>query len=332
MAEKQIFPYGDAGPETREDLSRDLGFGRVLSQEESLRLLNRDGSFNVRRRQARFWERVTSYQGVLTLPWPTFIAVLVTGYMLLNVVFAFAYIACGPGALAGDIQMHGRFWQAFFFSVYTFATIGYGNVTPVGFAANAVVTIESITGLLSFALATGIVFSRFARPRADITFSRSAVIAPYRDITAFEFRVINASDSELIDLEARIVLSRFEGRDGRPERKYYNLELERQSVAFFPLSWTVVHPIDEDSPLYGWDRERAIAARSEFLVLLTGVDETFAQAVHARSSYSAEEVEWGAHFVSLFREGKGIQIEMDRFHRVEPADLPARQDTSLHHS
>ncbi len=225
--------------------------------------------------------------------------------------------------------MHGRFWQAFFFSVYTFATIGYGNVTPVGWAANAIVTIESISGLLSFALATGVVFSRFSRPIADIVFSRQAVIAPYRDITAFEFRVINGRENEIIDLEARIVMSRFESRDGKPLRKYHNLALERDSVAFFPLSWTVVHPIDEDSPLYGWDRERSIAARTEFLILLTGVDETFAQTVHARSSYSAEEIVWGARFVNLFSEGKEIRIDMDRFHRIEPAELP-RHGTVAH--
>jgi inward rectifier potassium channel len=328
MAEKDIFPYSDAGPTSREELSRDLGFGRVLSQEESLRLLNRDGSFNVERRPHGFWQHVTSYHGMLSMPWSGFFALLIGGYLLLNVIFACLYLLCGAGELQGGVGMHGRFWEAFFFSVYTFATIGYGNVIPVGWAANAVVTVESITGLLSFALATGLVFSRFSRPVAAIVFSNNAVIAPYRDLTAFEFRVINGRENEIIDLEARIVMSRFEGRDGHPLRKYYNLELERDSVAFFPLSWTVVHPIDEDSPLYGWDRERAIAARTEFLVLLTGVDETFSQTVHARSSYAAEEIVWGARFVNLFSEGKGIHIDMERFHQIEPADLPRKGMTA----
>ena len=319
-----MLPHTDAGPERQEDISRDLGFGRVLSEEESLRLLNRDGTFNVQRRPHGFWVHITSYHGMLTMPWPGFFALVISMYLLLNVFFALLYLLCGPGALQGDAGMHGRFWQAFFFSVYTFATIGYGNVAPVGWAANVVVTMESISGLLSFALATGIVFSRFSRPVAEIIFSDNAVIAPYRDITAFEFRVINGRENEIIDLQARVVMSRFEGRGGQALRKYYPLELERDSVAFFPLAWTVVHPIDEDSPLYGWDRERTLAARTEFLVLLSGIDETFAQTVHARSSYSAEEIVWGARFVSLFSEGKGIHIEMDRFHQVEPAELPKR--------
>ena len=306
--------------------SRDLGFGAVVSQQRRLRLLNQDGSFNVRRVEPGLWQRLASYHGLLTMPWPRFFAVIFAGYLAINSVFAGAYLLCGPGALTGDDRTV-PFLRAFFFSVHTFATIGYGNVAPMGLAANLVVTVEAMVGLLSLALATGLVFARFSRPHARLLYSRCAVLAPYRGITAFEFRVVNASNSELIELTARVVLSRFEEEEGGGrQRRYYPLPLERESVAFFPLSWTVVHPIDETSPLYGWDREQLVAAEAEFLVLITGVDESFAQVVHSRTSYTAEEVVGNARFRSMFRSGDGaLGVDIEKLHEIEPVEpAPAR--------
>ncbi len=299
---------------------RDLGFGRVLSSQAALRLLNRDGSFNVYRRKAGLFRRIFTYHGLLTMPWSSFFAIVIGTYLVLNAVFAFAYVLCGPGALQGK-SVQSPFWDAFFFSVHTFATIGYGDVVPVGFPANLLVTAESVVGLLSFALATGLLFARFARPTAQIIYSRQAIIAPYRGITAFEFRVINARDNQIINLEARVILTRFEESGGLRQRRYYLLPLERQNVAFFPLAWTVVHPIDQSSPLYGWNRQTLLQSHAEFLILLTGVDETFAQSVHSRSSYSAEEVVWGARFASLFQDGEAVPtLDMTKFHQVEPVE------------
>src|SRR5205809_1308019 len=303
--------------------TRDLGFGSVLSQEQQLRLLNRDGTFNVYRKRKSTLRSLFTYHGLLSMPAPVFIAIVAAIYLILNMVFAVGYLLCGPNALQGASVQH-RFWQAFFFSVHTFATIGYGNVTPVGMAANLVVTLESIVGLLCFALSTGLVYARFARPTAHIIYSEKAIIAPYRGITAFEFRIINGRRNQLINLEAVVILTRFENKKGIPERQYYNLPLERPNVVFFPLAWTIVHPINELSPLFGWNQEMLLQSHAEFLILLAGTDEVFAQVVHSRSSYAAAEILWGYKFAKLFQDGDGIAtIDMKKFHALERAALPA---------
>jgi len=304
--------------------NRDLGFGSVLSQEQKLRLLNRDGTFNVYRKRRSPLRSLFTYHGLLSMPAWAFFALVVAFYLMLNVVFAGAYLLCGPGALQG-ISAPQNFWQAFFFSVHTFATIGYGNVVPVGMPANLV--LESIIGLLCFALATGLVYARFARPTAHIIYSEKAIIAPYRGITAFEFRIINGRQNQLINLESTVMLTRFEEKKGILQRQYYRLQLERPGVTFFPLAWTIVHPIDESSPLFGWNQQALLQSRAEFLILLAGTDEVFAQVVHSRSSYAAEEVLWGFRFAKLFQDGDGVPaIDMKKFHAIEPVPLPGLSD------
>jgi inward rectifier potassium channel len=303
----------------RDSVNRDLGFGRVLSQQEVARLLNRDGTFNVSRYQTPAWRRALTYHGMLTMSWARFFGILAGAYGLVNLAFGAGYWLCGPEALTG-LTVGSRFWRDFFFSVETFSTIGYGNISPDGYAANILVTVEAIVGLLSVALATGLIFARFARPTARILYSQNAIIAPYQGITAFEFRVVNGRHSELTDLSATIVLSRFEESGGVRQRRYYPLPLERNRVAFFPLAWTVVHPIDAASPLYGYTEQMLRQSRAEFLILLSGTDETFAQIVHSRSSYTADEVLWGMRFANLFQEGEPVPtINLQRFHSVEVA-------------
>lgn len=300
--------------------TQDLGFGSVLSKQQQLRLLNRDGSFNVQRFPPTFWERISSYHSLVTMSWRRFFALIGVAYFLINVPFAIAFWACGPTGLSGESSLQG-FGRYFFFSIDTFSTIGYGNITPHGLAANFLVSLEAIFGLLSVGLVAGLVYARFARPTANIAYSRTAVIAPYRGISAFMFRLVNRRQNELIEVNARVILSRFEDRDGRRQRVYHNLELERPFVAFFPLSWTVVHPIDEQSPLWGWTEEQTLAAESEFLVLLTATDDVFAQIVHSRFSYSAAEVLWNARFVSMFSDREGvIGFDSKKLHLVEKLD------------
>ncbi len=305
------------------DENRDLGFGSVVASESRQRLLNPDGSFNVQRTGLSFWSSFSLYHSLLTMPWWQFLSALTVIYLLTNALFAFAFLACGPAALAGSGTgpAGGGFLQAFFFSVQTFSTIGYGNISPVGRAANAVVTLESLVGLLGVALATGIIFSRFSRPTAKIIFSARAVVAPYRDISAFMLRVTNARKSQIIDLAATVLLARFEEVNGRRMRRFYPLPLERNKVVFFPLSWTLVHPIDDDSPLHGLSHEDLLAADAEFLVLFTGFDETFSQSVHARSSYQAVDLRWGAKFSDMYNrsvDGQLLTVDVRRLHLTEP--------------
>ncbi len=297
---------------------QDLGFGAVLSRQGRLRLLNRDGTFNVKRSHVRPWQRVASFHSLISMSWGRFAFVIMLAYLGVNLFFAGLYLLCGPGALVGDAPLNSNFARAFFFSVETLFTIGYGNIIPIGLAANLLVTLEAITGLLNVGLIAGIAYARFARPVAKMIFSEHAVVAPYRGITAWEFRIMNSRQNELIEVNARVILTRFEQVDGKRQRAYHNLQLERASVAFFPLSWTVVHPIDDTSPLFGWDRDALLAAEAEFLILLTATDETFAQVVHSRSSYAAHEILWNAKFASMFAErATELHFDPDRLHAVE---------------
>ena len=318
-----------ADPQTpQSDINLDLGFGAVVARESRTRLLNRDGSFNVRREGLSVWQELSPYHYVLTISWPKFIALSGLVYILSNTLFALAYMACGPTALTGF--QHGflsRFWIAFFFSVETIATIGYGNIVPVTLAANLLMTFESLVGILAFALIAGIVFARFARPTAQIVFSEKAVIAPYRDIKGFMFRIVNQRRTQIVDLQARVLLARRKKGSTSGEREFIPLKLERQDVAFFPLSWTIVHPIDKDSPLRDYhDAEDLHGCESEFLVLLNGFDETFSQTVHTRSSYRGDEIVWGARFRNMFNPPApdgSISIDIRRIHEVERVPLPA---------
>jgi len=303
---------------------RDLGFGSVISRDSKQRLLNRDGSFNVVREGLGMLETIAPYQNLLTISWLWLIALITALYLAINVVFAVLFLACGPGALAGPgaQMLGGRFSQAFFFSIQTFATIGYGQIGPNGFAANILVTVEALIGLMYQALATGLLFARFARPTAAIMFSKNAIVAPYAGIQSLQFRIANRRrHNEIIQLEAQVLYTAFEtDREGRLVRRYRLLPLERNSVTFFPLSWTIVHPIDEASPLAGRTREDMERDQAEILVLLTGVDETYEQTVHARTSYRADEIIWNARFKSVFRgasTSEVLSIDVSRLHDIE---------------
>jgi inward rectifier potassium channel len=307
-----------------DDPNRDLGFGSVVAGESRQRLLNKDGTFNVVREGLGPLASLSVYHDLLTITWPRFLGLIAAFYLVVNALFAAGYEACGPGAISGAtaVSPGGRFLEAFFFSVHTFATIGYGTMSPRSLAANFLVILESLVGLLGFALATGILFARFSRPTASILFSRHALIAPYRGITAFEFRIANARSNQIIELQAKLLLSWF--RPGAVSRDFVNLRLEREKVVFFPLSWTIVHPIDEASPLWGVTAEQLTATEAEFLILLTGIDETFSQQVHTRSSYKADEVIWGARFTNLFNPPTPsgvLSIDIGRLDNIEPAAL-----------
>jgi inward rectifier potassium channel len=305
-----------------EDPNSDLGFGRVLSQQRDLRLLNRDGSFNVQRR-GRGLNAFLSYSNLVTTTWSRFFGFVTIVYGTLNTLFALAFLACGPNGIVNtiDTRIRSQFLRDFFFSIHTSATIGYGNTVPVGLATNILVALESVVSLLGLAVVTGLVFARFSRPVADILFSRSAVIAKLGNYNAFEFRIINVRNSQIIDLHARVMVARFETRpDGQPVRRFHSLSLERESVAFFPLSWTVVHVIDHSSPLFGVTKQQLLQSGAEFLILLTGVEETFSQVVNARSSYRADELVWNAKFADIFvydLEGRTAGVDLNRFHDIE---------------
>ena len=247
-------------------------------------------------------------------------------YFLSNVVFGSLYASFGPTALV-DISaepMANLFVRGFFFSVQTFATIGYGTIHPVGVVPNLLVTIESYYSLLANALITGLVFARFARPTAKIIFSDVCVIAPYRDIEGLMFRLVNGRSSQLIEVEIKVLFARFVNENGRSVRRFDFLELERKKVTFLPLALTVVHPIDADSPLKGLTQNDLTRSDAELLILITATDETFAQVVHTRSSYKPNEIRCGHKFVNIYNEvldGEPISIDIRKLSEIEPAPL-----------
>lgn len=301
---------------------KDLGFGTVVGGFRQRRMLNRDGSFTSRRDGFPALSYLNGYHALLTMTWPRFLAIVALSYVVMNALFAVVFLLCGLGALAGTSPtlMGGAFGRAFFFSVDTFATIGYGNVYPVSVPANVVVSIESLVGLLFVALLTGLAFARFARPTAALMFSNVAVVAPYQGKTGFMFRVTNARSNQLMELEAKVLYSRLDG----VARRYDQLKLERTKVVFFPLSWTVVHPIDESSPLCGLTHADLVAHDAEFDILMSGIDETFSQTVHTRSSYKPDEIAFGRKFANIYNpvdDDGTISIDVSRLSDVEDAPL-----------
>jgi inward rectifier potassium channel len=303
-------------PSVKEEF-HDLGFGSVVARESRERLLNKDGTFNVDRRGRGFLASISPYHALLTMSWRGYFGLVIAAYFVVNLTFAAAYEACGPGALEVAGARQASYLEAFFFSVQTLATIGYGRISPVGMTANLLVTVESLVGLLGLALATGILFARFSRPIADIVFSHNAIVSPYQDIQAFMFRIANRRTNEMLEVQAEVIFSRLEGPEG--VRRFHALSLERPKVVFFPLSWTVVHPIGETSPMRGLTHRDLVDSDAEILILLTGIDETFSQTVQARSSYKADEIVWGARFKDVFRrsrDGGGLAVDVAKLHDI----------------
>jgi inward rectifier potassium channel len=265
------------------------------------RTINKDGSFNVERRGTG-WRDIHPYLFLISIPWPAFLALVTAVYLAANTVFAAIYYSLGPGNLQhGDApDKLGRFLNAFFFSAHTLTTVGYGNIAPGTISANIVAAIEALIGLLGFALATGILFGRFSRPSARIGFSENALIAPYEDRTSLQFRIVNRRPNALMDAEATVILMGVAGEPGKQKRTFQPLPLERDSVDFLALTWTIVHPIDESSPLFKKTSEDTERSQSEVIILIKAFDETFSQSVRARYSYRFDEIIWNAKFTPAF--------------------------------
>jgi len=274
------------------------------------RSINKDGSFNVYRRGGT-WRDFHPYLQMLSMNWPQFFATVLGGYVLLNVLFALVYFALGPGQLKGaeGTSEMDRFLNDFFFSTHTLTTVGYGNIVPATIVANSVASLEAIAGLMSVALGTGLLFGRFSRPSAKIAFSDRILMAPYQDQNSLQLRIVNSRPNILMELEANLVLMTVEGPPGNLRRRFESLKLERDKIYFLALTWTIVHPLDETSPLFGKTAEDLARLQAEFVILIKAFDDTFSQAVHARYSYRYDELTWQAKFQPAFEiDGNGNMI------------------------
>jgi inward rectifier potassium channel len=287
-------------------------------------VINKDGTFNVRRRGAT-WRDFHPYLHLINMGWVSFFCLLVLGYLVVNTLFALAYFALGPGHLTGaDASTEGgRFLNDFFFSAHTLSTVGYGSISPKSLGSNVVASAESLVGVLGFAVATGLLFGRVSRPSAKIGFSEKMLVTTYQDITSLQFRVVNRRRNDLMEIEARVLLMTVESMDGLPSRRYRQLKLEREQVLFMPLTWTIVHPIDGESPMFGLTAEDCRRLQAEVMILIKAYDDTFSQTVLARYSYRYDEFGWNEHFAPAFSvDSDGdLVLELQKVGQVTGSDV-----------
>jgi len=299
-------------------INNDTGFGTNAANYGG-RFINRDGTFNLRKEGLSYWNRFSIYHSMLTMPRWKFITLILGVYLSVNLVFAVIYLAVGIDELQGVVAAThwGKFKEAFFFSTETFTTVGYGRVNPVGDAANLVAAIEAMSGFLSFALATGLIFGRFSRPKAYLVFSDLALISPYKDGKALMFRFAPYKDNHtLTDVQIRVNIGLKVQMDGNAEYRYYDLSLERNKVESLPMNWTVVHPIDDKSPFLGFTPEDMEASDVELYVLIRGFDDVYSNFVQQRTSYTYQEIKFNGKFVPMYRESEDGRTTILELHKL----------------
>ena len=256
------------------------------------------------------------YVAVLEAPWWAFFCGLAAFFGLINLVFTGLYLV-EPHGLSN--VKPGSFVDSFFFSVQTFTTLGYGQITPITIYSNSVATLEAFAGVMNIALAAGLVFARVSRPHARVLFSRPAVITSYEGVPTLMFRVANQRGNQIMEAEITVSLAhQHVTQEGLVMRRFDNLNLIRRSTPLFALSWTVMHPIGEDSPLHGASRASLIEQQAELVVLVSGTDETYGAKIYARHSYIPHEIHWNKRFadiLSLGADGRRI-LDLRRFHDV----------------
>src|ERR1700744_1194213 len=248
----------------------DLGFGTqpVIKNQP---VISQDGSINVKRKGLPFFNTADNYHKLITMSWSKFWVIVLCCYLIINTLFAFIYLFIGVQNLNGaeGINTYQHFWDAFFFSAQTISTVGYGHISPKGMAANSVAALESMLGLLAFALATGLLYGRFSRPSAKIRYSKNLLISPYLEHgKGLMFRLANQRRNILLDLEVEVIFSYNADVNGKSVRQFFPLELERKSVSILTMNWTVVHPLTEDSPVLAMSKEELERTEAGFAVLL----------------------------------------------------------------
>jgi inward rectifier potassium channel len=287
------------------------------------RIINPSGEFNVRRRGTN-WRDIHPYLFMLNASLPVFALMIFGGFLIANVIFALIYVEIGVQNLQGadTSTALSRFLSAFFFSAQTFTTVGYGRISPDGVLTSFVASFQALLGLMALAIGTGLLFGRFSRPAARLAFSKQMIVAPYQSGTSLQFRVANRRSNNLMEIEARVMMSTVEPAEQGLTRKYKYLTLERERVQFLPLTWTVVHPIDESSPLWGKAAEYLVEHQAEFLITIKAFDDTFFQTVHVRHSYRFEEVVWGARFAPAFEpdaDGEMV-LDLEKLSEISPVE------------
>ncbi len=298
-------------------INNDTGFGS--KDNYGGRFINRDGTFNITREGQAFWERFSLFHSMLSLSVWKFTAILFTFFIGVNLFFTLIYFALGTDQFMGMIA--GNRWhdlrELYYFSTETFTTVGYGRVNPIGDAANFIAGIEAMLGFMTFAIVTGLIYGRFAKPRSFLVFSEHAVIAPYRGGKGFMFRFASYKDNHILtDVDIRVNAALQVQEKNEPVYKFYDLKLERNKVDSLPMNWTVVHPIDEQSPLEGFTEEDMMASDLEIYVLVRGFDDVYSNFVLRRTSYTYKEIKIDRKFVPMYRESEDGKTTIVEIHKI----------------
>lgn len=311
--------------------NNDTGFGTQTTSVGG-RFINKDGSFNLQKRGLPFLRRISFYSYLLEFSWPKFLIIIVLFYLLINVLFTLLYTMVGLGELTGfhTNTTAGRVREVFYFSTQTFTTVGYGRLNPIADEADVIASVETLFGWLFFALVTGLMYGRFTRPRAYIAFSEKALISPFQDGIAVMFRMAPYKTLHLLT-DTRVVVSlslQVEEEGKKPEYRFYTLNLERSRIEMFNMNWTVVHPINDDSPLAHFTEEDLVHSDAELYVQVSGFDPIFSNQVMARTSYTAKEFVWGAKFQPMYRESADDTttiLELDKLNVFDRVELPVEK-------
>jgi inward rectifier potassium channel len=251
------------------------------------------------------------YHFLLTESWPVLLGGIVLIFVAANAIFAGLYMI-DRGI---DNARPNSFADAFFFSVQTMATIGFGRMVPSSVVANVLVTIEALIGLIGLAVVTGLVFAKFSRPTARVRFSKLAIVSIRDGVPSLMFRMANLRANRIVDAEARVVFARQEQTlEGEWMRRFHDLKLQRDRNALFIYSWTAIHPINEHSAVHGETPQSMKDASAEIIVSVTGLDETFAQTVHARHVYKPEDVVWNRRFADILERNPDGTLSIDYTH------------------
>ena len=308
--------------------NEDTGFG-TNPDNFGGRFINRDGTYNVKKEGLPFFQRFSLYHTMLNMPSWKFYGTLFAFYLLVNFIFACIYFIIGPSQFQGILAkgQAGTFKEVFFFSTETFTTVGYGRVNPLGNSANSVAAIESMLGFLSFAIATGLLYGRFSKPKAFLFFSRQALVSPYRGGKALMFRFAAYKDHHtLTNMDIKVNAAMVVVDNGKSVYKFYDLDLERSHVESLPMNWTVVHPLNADSPLFEYSADDMKKSDLEIYVSVRAFDDVYSNIVQQRTSYTYDEILFDRKFIQMYREskdGKTTIVELHKLdaHREAKADL-----------
>ncbi|MEN9981795.1 MAG: hypothetical protein RL542_1582 [Bacteroidota bacterium] len=306
-------------------IDKNTGFGSNSSSYGG-RFITKNGNANVRKTGVSFFDSISWYHTMITIPRWKFLFIVFLFYFTINFVFASIYFILGVEHLNGITALSrlDKFGQAYFFSVQTYTTVGYGHISPKGFLTSSVASIEALLGLLSFAIATGLLYGRFSKPKAHVLFSKNAIIAPYQGGTALMLRISPYKNTNLSEAEVKITLGMHIEENGVITNKFFTLDLEMNKVNALTLSWTLVHPITEDSPLYGFKEKEYKNTIGELIVFTKMFDDMYSTNVVRRTSYTFEEIIYGAKFAPMFTRSEDDSktvLHIDRLNLFERVNL-----------